>query len=114
MPDIGRFFNVDKLAEKYYYNSPYAFSGNHVVAHRELEGLEKVQFMAALATPNERDGVQVVDHQIIDHRDRVKNTTIISVREFSSNSSSAAIIDLSAGSSSDRIDYEYPMGMAIF
>jgi len=41
-PDIGRFFNIDPLAEKYVYNSPYAFSENHVVAHRELEGLEKV------------------------------------------------------------------------
>lgn len=39
-PDIGRFFNVDPLAEKYYYNSPYAFSENKVVAHVELEGLE--------------------------------------------------------------------------
>ena len=39
-PDIGRFFNVDKLADKYYYNSPYAFSENKVVAHVELEGLE--------------------------------------------------------------------------
>jgi hypothetical protein len=28
------------LAEKYVYNSPYAFSENKVVAHRELEGLE--------------------------------------------------------------------------
>ena len=40
--DIGRFFNIDKLSEKYYYNSPYAFSENKVVAHRELEGLESV------------------------------------------------------------------------
>jgi len=40
-PDIGRFFNVDPLSEKYVYNSPYAFSENQVVAHRELEGLEK-------------------------------------------------------------------------
>ncbi|MCP4456948.1 MAG: hypothetical protein GY816_02810, partial [Cytophagales bacterium] len=39
-PAIGRFFNVDPLAEKYYYNSPYAFSENKVVVHRELEGLE--------------------------------------------------------------------------
>ncbi|MCP4458674.1 MAG: hypothetical protein GY816_11715 [Cytophagales bacterium] len=39
-PEIGRFFNVDPLAEKYYYNSPYAFSENKVVVHRELEGLE--------------------------------------------------------------------------
>lgn len=40
MPDIGRFFNVDPIAEDYYYNSPYAFSENKVVAHIELEGLE--------------------------------------------------------------------------
>jgi len=40
-PDIGRFFNIDPLADKYVYNSPYAFSENQVVAHRELEGLEK-------------------------------------------------------------------------
>lgn len=40
MPDIGRFFNIDPLADKYVYNSPYAFSENKVVAHRELEGLE--------------------------------------------------------------------------
>ena len=41
-PDIGRFFNVDPLAEKYVYNSPYAFSENKVVAHIELEGLEAI------------------------------------------------------------------------
>ena len=39
-PDIGRFFNIDPLAERYVYNSTYAFSENQVVAHRELEGLE--------------------------------------------------------------------------
>ncbi|MEQ1588064.1 MAG: M23 family metallopeptidase, partial [Cyclobacteriaceae bacterium] len=39
-PDIGRFFNVDPLAEKYYYNSVYAFSENKVTSHIELEGLE--------------------------------------------------------------------------
>ncbi len=41
-PEIGRFFNVDPLSEKYYYNSPYAFSENKVVAHIELEGLEAI------------------------------------------------------------------------
>ncbi len=39
-PAIGRFFNVDPLAEEYHYWTPYAFSGNMVTAHRELEGLE--------------------------------------------------------------------------
>ncbi len=41
-PEIGRFFSIDPLAEKYLYNSPYAFSENKVVAHIELEGLESV------------------------------------------------------------------------
>lgn len=41
--DIGRFFNVDPLTDKYVYNSPYAFSENRVVNGRELEGLEWVQ-----------------------------------------------------------------------
>ncbi|MFD2033701.1 glycoside hydrolase family protein [Belliella marina] len=43
-PDLGRFFNVDPLADKYSYQSPYNFSENQVVAHRELEGLEKIHF----------------------------------------------------------------------
>ncbi|WP_425637964.1 hypothetical protein ACPUEN_00930 [Algoriphagus yeomjeoni] len=41
-PDIGRFFNIDPLSDKYVHNSPYAFSENKVVAHVELEGLESV------------------------------------------------------------------------
>ncbi|SFZ96907.1 RHS repeat domain-containing protein, partial [Chryseobacterium limigenitum] len=42
MPDVGRFFNIDPLAEKFPYNSTYAFSENAVISYRELEGLEKV------------------------------------------------------------------------
>src|SRR6188474_1281429 len=41
-PDIGRFFNVDPLAEKFYSNSVYAFSENKVTSHVELEGLEAI------------------------------------------------------------------------
>jgi len=40
MPDIGRFFNVDPLSEKYAYQSHYNFSENRVVNSREIEGLE--------------------------------------------------------------------------
>jgi RHS repeat-associated protein len=43
-PDIGRFFNIDLLSEKYFYNSTYAFSENHVTAHIELEGLKSLHF----------------------------------------------------------------------
>ncbi|WPO81976.1 DUF6443 domain-containing protein [Chryseobacterium sp. JJR-5R] len=41
-PSYGRFFNIDPLAEKYPYNSIYAFSENRVIDGRELEGLEWV------------------------------------------------------------------------
>ncbi len=40
LSDLGRFFNNDPLAEKYYYNSTQAFSENKVTSHVELEGLE--------------------------------------------------------------------------
>ena len=42
MPDIGRFFNIDPLAEQYSYQSPYNFAENRVVDGYELEGLEWV------------------------------------------------------------------------
>ena len=42
-PALGRFFNVDPLAEEYHYWTPYAFSGNMVTRHVELEGLEPVE-----------------------------------------------------------------------
>lgn len=40
MPDVGRFFNIDPLAEKYPYNSTYAFQENKMGMGVELEGLE--------------------------------------------------------------------------
>jgi RHS repeat-associated protein len=48
-PEIGRFFNVDPLAEEYLYNSTYAFSENRVVDAVEVEGLESTPFMASFS-----------------------------------------------------------------
>ncbi|GIV45091.1 MAG: hypothetical protein KatS3mg035_2214 [Bacteroidia bacterium] len=39
---LGRFFSVDPLADKYPYNSVYAFSENRVIDGVELEGLERL------------------------------------------------------------------------
>lgn len=39
---IGRFIEIDPLAEDYVYNSTYAFSENKVTSHIELEGLESL------------------------------------------------------------------------
>ncbi len=41
-PSIGRFWQIDPLAEDYVYNGTYNFSENRVVDAVELEGLEKV------------------------------------------------------------------------
>lgn len=49
-PQIGRFWQVDPLANKYVYNSPYAFSENKVTSHVELEGLEAEFFQWAFNT----------------------------------------------------------------
>lgn len=43
-----RFFNIDPLTDKFYYNSPYAFSENKVTNHIELEGLEALPAQQAL------------------------------------------------------------------
>ncbi|MEJ5103878.1 RHS repeat-associated core domain-containing protein [Chryseobacterium sp. MYb328] len=43
MPDVGRFFNIDPLSEKYAYQSHYNFAENRVIDGRELEGLEWVK-----------------------------------------------------------------------
>lgn len=62
-PDIGRFFNVDPLAEDYLYNSPYAFSENKVTSHVEIEGLESQSIHPNLK--KEVDKVErVVMHEI--------------------------------------------------
>ena len=39
-PAIGRFISIDPLADKYVYNSTYAFAENKVIKFNELEGLE--------------------------------------------------------------------------
>jgi len=40
-PRVGRFFAVDPLFRDYPHYTPYSFSGNKLIAWRELEGLEE-------------------------------------------------------------------------
>jgi RHS repeat-associated protein len=46
-PRVGRFFAVDPLSPKYPHYSTYSFSGNKVIAHVEIEGLEDMDFKVA-------------------------------------------------------------------
>ena len=43
-PRVGRFFAVDPLTKEYPHYTPYSFSGNKVIAHVELEGLEEIYY----------------------------------------------------------------------
>jgi RHS repeat-associated protein len=44
-PRLGRFFAVDPLIKKYPHYSSYSFSGNKVIAHIEIEGLEDIYYL---------------------------------------------------------------------
>jgi len=57
-PAIGRFFNVDPLSEKFYYNSPYAFAENKVISMIELEGLEGLHYMETLDNGSQRNVIE--------------------------------------------------------
>jgi RHS repeat-associated protein len=63
-PEIGRFFNIDPLSDKYVYNSPYAFSENHVTSYAELEGLEKVRVTTAEFVANQKGRTVNTGNQI--------------------------------------------------
>ncbi len=47
---IGRFFAVDPLTSDYPFYSPYSFSGNKVISHKELEGGEEMQVIGDFET----------------------------------------------------------------
>ena len=66
-PQTGRFWSIDPLAEKYVYNSTYAFSENKVTSHVELEGLESESInnpyiMAALQQNVQNDVMRLNQH----------------------------------------------------
>ena len=51
-PTIGRFWQVDPLAEDYVYNGVYNFAENKVISHIELEGLEGIHSSKVNAAGN--------------------------------------------------------------
>lgn len=63
IPELGRFFNVDPLSEKYAYQSHYNFSENRVVDNVELEGLEGEDFRFRMAM-KQKGGVQARAEQV--------------------------------------------------
>ncbi|MFZ4931102.1 hypothetical protein [Chryseobacterium sp. Mn2064] len=65
MSDIGRFFNIDPLAQKYLTWAPYVFSGNRIIDARELEGLESYLHYDSLDDAAENFAVQYNSPSIV-------------------------------------------------
>lgn len=90
-PRIGRFFSVDPLAQKYAYNSPYAFSENRVIDAVELDGLES----AALYLPDNLTTEQVND--VFMGYDQQTEIVIVIASDIAEMGGGAAMVYLGGG-----------------
>ncbi|MDR6465075.1 DUF6443 domain-containing protein [Chryseobacterium sediminis] len=81
MPDVGRFFNIDPLSEKYAYQSHYNFAENRVIDGRELEGLEWIKS----TTLNDNGTKTYTLSATINLVNRSQNLTPEGVEEFKTN-----------------------------
>ncbi len=75
MPDVGRFFNIDPLSEKYSYQSHYNFAENKVITHRELEGLEGIHHTQIDQNGNKS---HVIEKNLIVLTQKTKDVPILS------------------------------------
>ncbi len=89
-PSLGRFWQVDPLAEEYSYQSPYNFSENRVIDGVELEGLEVV------LVNKDRDPLIHSGSQGIKHNDKLVTVTAHGRPEHIRNSHSGEKIDTGA------------------
>ena len=82
-PAIGRFWQIDPLAEDYYHNSTYAFSENRVIDSAELEGLERIyaadgKFIDQVGNSDEIRVMQYTDSNVQSIIDTANNTELSS------------------------------------
>ena len=76
--------SVDPLAEKYTYNSPYAFSENRVIDGRELEGLEWENFRTTGKNPGSLKQKSPSENAQIQHYSVTVDNSKKSFSEFKS------------------------------
>jgi len=79
-PEIGRFFNIDPLAEKYVHNSLYAFSENKIITFKELEGQEPEVSEAGVSIKLHGKLTINVRAKVVEHETGVGPTTNTQLR----------------------------------
>jgi RHS repeat-associated protein len=66
---LGRFFNQDRLADKFAYMSPYQFCSNNPIWLREIDGLEGVKYTETDANGNKKT---IVEKNVVVLTERTK------------------------------------------
>jgi RHS repeat-associated protein len=109
---IGRFMNIDPLAEKYPYNSIYAFSENRVIDGRELEGLEWESIKNDDGTTTRQLTVQMVNYSSLSDKQVDKKVTAMEAdfaKTFSSTGVAARLVVEQISSSDGSCDFLVPL-----
>ena len=88
-PAIGRFWQIDPLAEDYNYNSPYAFQENKLGIGVELEGLEMVPFSSEI------DGLSYFSSTSVQ---RIRRSITVTNYETYGNTTRSSSITINLGS----------------
>jgi len=117
-PRVGRFFAVDPLTMSYPWYTPYSFSGNKVISHTELEGLEedsaitnrdwtwrfyRVQLTDNLTVISKTTGVSIED--ILRYNPSIENPDLIYEGQF---------LDLNGGSALTPDDFVFDRKLSKF
>jgi RHS repeat-associated protein len=109
---IGRFMSIDPLSEKYYYNSPYAFSENRVIDGRELEGLEWASVKNDDGTTTRQLTVQMVNNSSLTDKQVSKVTATMQAdfaKNYSGEGSNAKLVVENISSSDGTCDFLVPL-----
>ena len=104
--------SIDPLSEKYYYNSPYAFSENRVIDGRELEGLEWASVKNDDGTTTRQLTVQMVNNSSLTDKQVSKVTATMQAdfaKNYSGEGSNAKLVVENISSSDGTCDFLVPL-----
>ena len=130
-PAIGRFWQIDPLAEDYMYNGTYNFSENRVIDSVELEGLERIyaadgKFIDQVGESNEvrvmkhddgnaQDLINTANNTELSSEERAKASNLLNNNSFHGfDNETEAAFSFAKEHNAESIAIDKEMGSAIF